>query len=360
MSTTTSISEQRGAQRHGLGRARPRLERDRGPAGCPPTRRRSAAPASAPGQTVLDVGCGSGVFLRAAADHGATVCGLDASAALLEIARERVPEADLCQGDLQQLPYVDDSFDAVCGFNSFFFADDMVAALREAGRVAKPGAPVVIQVWGRPEALRPPPHEGRPRPLHAAAAGRPRSTRPRCGSPARSRRSRRRRASSPSAPSTCSGPTSTRTRRRSPAAMMSAGGFGAIVGPERQDAARDAIVEALAVCRTPDGGYRLENEWHYLIARAALAGLPVPAAAGRADRDDVALGELAGRLRRQRLVVEQVLPARPGSPPFAPSGAWRRRSVSRLSVAGSSTRTARSTPSPPRCSPSPPEPSRSS
>jgi len=51
-------------------------------------------------------------------------------------------------------------------------------------------------------------------------------------------------------------------------AMMSAGGFGAIVGAERQDAARAAIVEALAVCRTPDGGYRLENEWHYLIARA--------------------------------------------------------------------------------------------
>ena len=51
--------------------------------------------------------------------------------------------------------------------------------------------------------------------------------------------------------------------------MMSAGGFGAIVGAERQDAARDAILEALAVCRTPDGGYRLENEWHFLIARAA-------------------------------------------------------------------------------------------
>ena len=51
--------------------------------------------------------------------------------------------------------------------------------------------------------------------------------------------------------------------------MMSAGGFGAIAGAEQQDAAREAIVEALAVCRTPDGGYRLENEWHYLIARAA-------------------------------------------------------------------------------------------
>jgi len=51
--------------------------------------------------------------------------------------------------------------------------------------------------------------------------------------------------------------------------MMSAGGFGAILGADRQDAARAAIVEALAGCRTPDGGYRLENEWHSMIARAA-------------------------------------------------------------------------------------------
>ena len=51
-------------------------------------------------------------------------------------------------------------------------------------------------------------------------------------------------------------------------AMMSAGGFGAIVG-ERQAEARDAILEALACCRTADGGYRMHNEWHFLIARAA-------------------------------------------------------------------------------------------
>ena len=135
--------------------------------------RASSAPASAPARRVLDVGCGSGAFLRAAADHGAVVSGIDASEALLAIARERVPEADLSLGDLQHLPYADDSFDAVTGFNSFFFADDMVAALREAGRVAKPGAPVVIQVWGRPERFdlglmkavlarfRPPPPAGR-------------------------------------------------------------------------------------------------------------------------------------------------------------------------------------------------------
>ena len=151
-----------------------------------------------------------------AADAGATVCGLDASHELLELARERVPEADLAQGDLQQLPYVDDSFDAVLGFNSFFFADDMIAALREAGRVAKPGAPVVIQVWGRPEAFDAAPDEGRARALHAAAAagrdrpdravapGRARAARRRGGAHARPRvRPHAGPTSSPTRPSSC-------------------------------------------------------------------------------------------------------------------------------------------------------------
>jgi ubiquinone/menaquinone biosynthesis C-methylase UbiE len=92
----------------------------------------------APGQRVLDIGCGTGVFLRLVAERGAVPFGLDASQALLEIAHERVPEADLRVGEMEQLPYDDDTFDLVTGFNSFFFATDLVAALREAGRVAKP------------------------------------------------------------------------------------------------------------------------------------------------------------------------------------------------------------------------------
>jgi len=62
-----------------------------------------------------------------------------------------VPAADLRVGDMQFLPNADDCFDLVTGFTSFFFADDMVEALREAGRVAGQGAPVLIEVWGRPD-----------------------------------------------------------------------------------------------------------------------------------------------------------------------------------------------------------------
>jgi len=50
--------------------------------------------------------------------------------------------------------------------------------------------------------------------------------------------------------------------------MLAAGDIAVAAGPSREDAVRTAIVDALAPYRTPSGGYRLRNEWHYLIARA--------------------------------------------------------------------------------------------
>src|SRR5919197_2566139 len=61
-----------------------------------------------PGTRVLDVGCGPGLFLRLAADRGATVTGIDAAPQSIELARERLPQADLTVGDMDPLPYPDD------------------------------------------------------------------------------------------------------------------------------------------------------------------------------------------------------------------------------------------------------------
>src|SRR6266516_1555617 len=104
-----------------------------------------------PGWRVLDVGCGAGAFLRLVAERDGVPYGIDASEALIAFSRTRLPSADLRVGEMEDLPWDDGSFDLVTGFNSFFFANDMLAALHEAGRVAKPGAPVVIQVWGAHE-----------------------------------------------------------------------------------------------------------------------------------------------------------------------------------------------------------------
>ncbi|WP_372789795.1 class I SAM-dependent methyltransferase [Paraconexibacter sp.] len=103
------------------------------------------------GTAVLDVGCGAGRFSRIAADRGATVAGLDATEPLIEIARTRVLDGDFRVGEMEALPWADDSFDVVTGFNSFFIAADMTNALREARRVARPGGTVALTVFGRPE-----------------------------------------------------------------------------------------------------------------------------------------------------------------------------------------------------------------
>lgn len=96
------------------------------------------------GTHVLDCGCGAGRFARMAADRGATVAGVDASAELIEITAERTPEGDFRAGDIESLPWGDESFDVVTGFSAFQFADDKARALSEAGRVSRGTVAVVI------------------------------------------------------------------------------------------------------------------------------------------------------------------------------------------------------------------------
>jgi SAM-dependent methyltransferase len=221
----------------------------------------------AAGSRVLDIGCGTGAFLRLAADRGAVVSGLDASEALLAAARERLPEADLRVGDMESLPYGDGSFDLVAGFNSFFFADDMVAALREAGRVAKPGAPVVIQVWGRSE------HCSIERMKEAVAPFMP-------GAPPGARRPAyfwkpgvlEELAAEASLTTTATFDTTWSYEYADEhdllQGMLAAGGLALVAAEVGGNVVETAILESLAEYRTPAGGYVLPNEYHVVIAAA--------------------------------------------------------------------------------------------
>jgi SAM-dependent methyltransferase len=126
----------------------------------------------AAGTRLLDVGCGAGLALRYAADRGAEAAGLDASAAMVAHARRRVPGAQVVQGDIEELPFADGRFDVVTGFNSFQYATSPGHALREAARVLAPGGRILVLVWGPAEqceaagylvalgALMPPPPPG--------------------------------------------------------------------------------------------------------------------------------------------------------------------------------------------------------
>jgi SAM-dependent methyltransferase len=215
----------------------------------------------APGDAVLDVGCGSGVFLRLAAGRGAHVFGLDASQELIEIAGRRVPEADLRVGDIQSLPYEDDRFDLVAGFSSFFFAADMTEALGEAGRVAKPGASVVIQVWGRPERCDLTPILGAVRALRPA----PTTFAP-LWEPGRLERMATDAGLAPQERFDVSVAVESPDEVTLLRWLLSAGGVVAAIEHSGEDAVSRAILERAAPFRTADGGFRLENEWTYLIA----------------------------------------------------------------------------------------------
>lgn len=65
------------------------------------------------GTRLLDAGCGAGLLALLASFRGAQVTALDASPGLLAMARQRLPGADVREGDLEALPFADASFDAV-------------------------------------------------------------------------------------------------------------------------------------------------------------------------------------------------------------------------------------------------------
>ena len=101
------------------------------------------------GTRVLDAGCGAGGLCKLAREKGAKVSGLDASETLVSIARAQMPDAEFRTGDLEDLPYADNSFDVVLAANSVQYAADQIAALAELKRVTKPGGRIAVAVWGQ-------------------------------------------------------------------------------------------------------------------------------------------------------------------------------------------------------------------
>ena len=88
-----------------------------------------------PADHVLDVGCGGGLLLRDALAKGARATGIDHSAEMVALARQRAPGAEVVLGRAEALPFEAEAFSAVSMSVVFFFFDDPRSALREARRV---------------------------------------------------------------------------------------------------------------------------------------------------------------------------------------------------------------------------------
>lgn len=217
--------------------------------------------------SLLDVGCGAGLFCAMAAALGVNITGLDAAQALLDIARERVPNGEFHVGEMEELPFDDDIFDVVTGFNSFQFAANPVQALSEARRVAHPGAPVVITVWGKAEdcdaaaflgalaALLPPPPPGTPGPFALSEEGALEALVGEAGLAPRHTEE----------VDTLWQYPNTDTMLRG---LLSAGPATRAINTVGETRVREAVSKALAPFKTPAGGYELENRFRFLVAVA--------------------------------------------------------------------------------------------
>ena len=98
------------------------------------------------GDRLLDVACGGGLALELAGLRGARCAGIDASQRLVAVAVDRNPAADIRVGDMNQLPWGDDSFDVVTSFRGIWGTTPQ--AVGEITRVLVPGGRVGLTVWG--------------------------------------------------------------------------------------------------------------------------------------------------------------------------------------------------------------------
>ncbi len=100
-------------------------------------------------ERVLDVGCGTGEFLRQVHERypRARLAGVDPVPQMLALARDKLPAADLRVAWANGLPWADASFDVVASCNVFHYVTHPLPALREMARVLAPGGRIVITDW---------------------------------------------------------------------------------------------------------------------------------------------------------------------------------------------------------------------
>lgn len=103
-----------------------------------------------PGARALDVCCGTGDLAFGLAQREAETVGVDFSAAMLEVARERESKVALIRADALQLPFQDDTFDIVTVGYGLRNLASWQQGVREMMRVAKPGGRLLALEFGKP------------------------------------------------------------------------------------------------------------------------------------------------------------------------------------------------------------------
>jgi demethylmenaquinone methyltransferase/2-methoxy-6-polyprenyl-1,4-benzoquinol methylase len=102
------------------------------------------------GEKVLDLAAGTGTSSQPFADAGATVVPCDFSIGMLQVGKKQLPHLPFTAGDGTQLPFADDTFDAVTISFGLRNIVDPVKGLAEMRRVARPGGRLVVCEFSHP------------------------------------------------------------------------------------------------------------------------------------------------------------------------------------------------------------------
>jgi len=99
--------------------------------------------------SILDVGCGPGYVSAAVTGRGALPIGLDFAAEMIALARKMFPGIEFREGDAQNLPFPDATFDRVLANFALLHLANPERAMAEAARVLKPGGRFAFTTWAK-------------------------------------------------------------------------------------------------------------------------------------------------------------------------------------------------------------------
>ena len=101
------------------------------------------------GGRLLDIGCGTGLFVEKFIKTGGTAVGLDISRKMISRAQWRCPTSDFIVGTGEKIPFSDNSFEAISSLLVFSYVKDPLSMLKESFRVLKPGGVISICTLGK-------------------------------------------------------------------------------------------------------------------------------------------------------------------------------------------------------------------